>query len=465
MSELRIVKGNDFTTLYKITATYADGTEVEDFDLRSCTDVQVLAHKKTGTGYASIKKDISSFGSYTLEEDNILRIAWDGLLMKNGTYTVDFIAKFRGADIRSYSIRDLVFDIVETNEEASIPAGAFVDNGTYRFSGEFVLMFESQVQADWEQDDDTKPDYIKNKPTIPQFLSELSDDSEHRTVTDSEKSEWNNKGTYSKPQDGIPATDLTASVQSSLNKADTALQSESDPTVPSWAKASTKPSYTASEVGALPASTHIPTTLAELSSDSTHRLVTDTEKATWNGKQDAINDLETIRNGASLGATAYQKPSTGIPASDIASGVIPDVSNFITRNVNDLVNYYLKSETYTQAEVQGLIAAINQFHYEIYPSTSAVTNPQGNVLYLIGPTGTGSDKYEEYVYANNTWVKIGDTSIDLSGYVTIQALNAALANYTTTANLNTLLAGKQDVLTFDNVPTDGSTNPVKWRCV
>ena len=34
---------------------------------------------------------------------------------------------------------------------------------------------------------------------------------------------------------------------------------ETDPTVPSWAKASTKPSYTASEVGALPDTTVIPT--------------------------------------------------------------------------------------------------------------------------------------------------------------------------------------------------------------
>jgi hypothetical protein len=86
--------------------------------------------------------------------------------------------------------------------------------------------------------------------------------------------------------------------------------------------------------------------------------------------------------------------------------------------VNDLVNYYLKSEVYTKAEVAALIGAINQFHYEIAASTSAVTNPQSNVLYLIGPTGSGADKYEEYVYPNSTtgWVKIGDTSIDLSGY-------------------------------------------------
>lgn len=47
--------------------------------------------------------------------------------------------------------------------------------------------------------------------------------------------------------------DLAPSVKTSLEKADTALQSytESDPTVPEWAKAATKPSYTAAEVGAL----------------------------------------------------------------------------------------------------------------------------------------------------------------------------------------------------------------------
>lgn len=47
--------------------------------------------------------------------------------------------------------------------------------------------------------------------------------------------------------------DLAPSVKSSLEKADSALQSytESDPTVPDWAKSPTKPSYTASEIGAV----------------------------------------------------------------------------------------------------------------------------------------------------------------------------------------------------------------------
>ena len=51
----------------------------------------------------------------------------------------------------------------------------------------------------------------------------------------------------------VAKTDLASGVQTSLGLADTALQSftETDPTVPEWAKASKKPTYTASEVGAV----------------------------------------------------------------------------------------------------------------------------------------------------------------------------------------------------------------------
>ena len=49
----------------------------------------------------------------------------------------------------------------------------------------------------------------------------------------------------------VAKSDLARDVQTSLGKADSALQSyeESDPTVPEWAKAKSKPSYTKSEVG------------------------------------------------------------------------------------------------------------------------------------------------------------------------------------------------------------------------
>ena len=58
---------------------------------------------------------------------------------------------------------------------------------------------------------------------------------------------------YEKPSAGIPASDIAQGVI---------------PDVPSWAKAAQKPSYTASEVGALPSNTHIPSTTAELTNDA-----------------------------------------------------------------------------------------------------------------------------------------------------------------------------------------------------
>lgn len=72
--------------------------------------------------------------------------------------------------------------------------------------------------------------------------------------TTSKQSGWDAK--YDKPSGGIPKTDLASAVQTSLGKADTALQSETDPTVPAWAKSATKPSYAFSEL------TSHPTTLS-----------------------------------------------------------------------------------------------------------------------------------------------------------------------------------------------------------
>jgi hypothetical protein len=105
---------------------------------------------------------------------------------------------------------------------------------------------------------------------------------------------------------GLSTNDFTNAEKTKLASALTSY-TETDPTVPAWAKAENKPTYTASEVGAVPATrmvngkslsgnitlsatdvkalpdtTTIPTTLAGLSDDTTHRVVTDTEKAAWN---------------------------------------------------------------------------------------------------------------------------------------------------------------------------------------
>ena len=44
-------------------------------------------------------------------------------------------------------------------------------------------------------------------------------------------------------------------------------------------------------------------------------------------KQDIIQDLSTIRSGAAKGDTAYQKPSSGIPSTDMTTTVQASLQN------------------------------------------------------------------------------------------------------------------------------------------
>lgn len=164
------------------------------------------------------------------------------------------------------------------------------------------------------------------------------------------------------------------------------------------------------------------------------------------------NDVPTAEQKAAWDAK-YNKPQTGIPASDIAEGVIPDTSQFITKSVSDLVNYYLKSDTYTKAEVQQLIAAIKQFTYQSVAELPTASASTMGIIYLVPSSDPQAQNIkDEFITIDNgseaqtryTWEQIGSTAIDLSGYVTTSALNTALANYTTTADLTTLLSGKAD---------------------
>lgn len=90
------------------------------------------------------------------------------------------------------------------------------------------------------------------------------------------------------------------------------LTEEVDPTVPSWAKAESKPTYTAAEVGALPDNISIPSKTSDLTNDS----------------------------------------------------------GYIARAVNDLANYYTKSQTYTKDEVN---AAIDEMFEDFTPNNMIET--------------------------------------------------------------------------------------------
>lgn len=200
-------------------------------------------------------------------------------------------------------------------------------------------------------------------------------------------------------------------------------------------------------------------TINENIPDNTEQLITaEKVRDTMVGMVDYSEDKADKVTDAVNGNLAGLDADGNITDSNIAPSSLAtqsDISNFITNTVNNLTNYYLKTETYTQTEVNNLIGAIQQFHYEIYQALPA--SGANNVLYLIGPSGSGGDRYEEYVYANNTFTKIGDTSIDLSGYVTIEELNIALASYALKTGVVTLTGSTVSQELADNTVYQCST--------
>ena len=101
----------------------------------------------------------------------------------------------------------------------------------------------------------------------------------------------------------------------------------------------------------------------------------------------------------------------------------------------DTLAGYGIGDAYTKDEINNFLANITHFTTEIVESTDAVTKT--SVLYLIkDETVTGSDKYNEYIFVEGTGaVLIGDTTTDLSDYVTNDALTTALAPYAKTADV------------------------------
>ena len=86
-----------------------------------------------------------------------------------------------------------------------------------------------------------------------------------------------------------------------------------------WVRTDVQPSFSG-DYNDLSNKPTIPDELADLSDDSTHRVVTDTEKTTWSGKQDALvsgTNIKTINNTSLLGSGDIEV-GADIPQQDTA---------------------------------------------------------------------------------------------------------------------------------------------------
>ena len=187
----------------------------------------------------------------------------------------------------------------------------------------------------------------------------------------------------------------------------------------------------------------IPDELADLTGDSTHRVVTDAQISAWNGKQDAIADLSDIRAGAAAGATALQSDDiaagTGISVTVDSEGRVV-VANTQTSAVWGNITGTLSNQTdlqnaldakqavlvfntaydastnkaATMTDIVNAVSGLTGFHFEIV-QVLPTEDIETNCIYLVLKSSSSEtgNVYTEYAYINNQWEILGDTAIEL----------------------------------------------------
>lgn len=159
-----------------------------------------------------ITKDVNNLTNYTLKTNTGSLI---DLEINDTTYVVTLKLKNQDGTIISTDTIDLPLESV-------VVSGRY-DNTTKKV----ILTLENGSEVDFSVADLVAG--LQTEITSSNKLaSDLVDDtnSGNKFVTTSEKQTWNNK--YDKPNGGVPKTDLASTVQTSLNKADTAIQEHQD---------------------------------------------------------------------------------------------------------------------------------------------------------------------------------------------------------------------------------------------
>lgn len=276
---------------------------------------------------------------------------------------------------------------------------------------------EVNVQSDWNVSDNTSDAYIKNKPSIPTKTSDLTNDSGFITIS-------------SVPTKTSDLTNDSGFIDNTVNNLTNY--------------------YDSTTVNSMFNALSIPTKTSDLTNDSGFVTDTDYASASTAGVVKVGSGLS-IDNSGVLSATGLQsvdwtditnKPtnvsywtndagyitSAALPtkvsdltndAGYITSASLPtkvsDLTNdagYVTASVSNLTNYYTKTDTYTQAEVNALFNALT-----IPTKTSDLTND-------------GSDGTSTYVEADDlATVATSGSYNDLSDKLTA-GTNISISNDT-----------------------------------
>ena len=156
--------------------------------------------------------------------------------------------------------------------------------------------------------------------------------------------------------------------------------------------------------------------------------------------KDGLMSKEDFAKLTGIAAGAQVNIIEGVAAKTTADGGFVDLAIVEKKVQLDLSTYATKAD----------VSAIPKFAIEVVAELPT-ENISKTTVYLVNHGHGDRDIYDEWIYVNNTWEKIGNTDIDLSGY--LKSTDAA-ETYLTKTDAGTTYATKQDVTNITTNLTD-----------
>lgn len=277
-------------------------------------------------------------------------------------------------------------------------------------------------------------------------------------------------GKYSKPEGGIGIDDLSAGVKASLTKADSAIQDISgkqDKLTPG-----ANISIVDNTIGVTGLGTAAFKATEDFATAAQGELAASAVQSVTTGSKDgniSVDGTDVAVKG--LKALAFKE---SLAKGDVGLGNVENKTMDAAPTASS-ENYVTSGGVKTY--VDNAIAAVKQFQYEVVSALPAASADTMGKIYLVADQHSSTDNYDEFITLEKegvySWEKIGNTDIDLSGYVknTTTIAGVDLKNNITKTELLTALnvadgATKVDESTVSGwgfTKNQGTVNSVKMN--